>query len=67
MSLSTSRNLCDELTAAVHSKNVDRLSELVSQGADVNITLSEGLLPLVLAANNRDVETCKVGLVILLS
>jgi len=60
MSLSTSRNLCDELTAAVHSKNVDRLSELVRQGADLNITLSEGLLPLVLAANNCDVETCKV-------
>jgi len=60
MSLSASRNLCDELTAAVHSKNVDRLSELVRQGADLNITLSEGLLPLVLAANNCDVETCKV-------
>ena len=60
MSLSTSRNLCDELTAAVHSKNVDRLSELVRQGADLNITLSEGLLPLVLAANNCDVDTCKV-------
>jgi len=60
MSLSSSRNLCDELTAAVHSKNVDRLSELVRQGADLNITLSEGLLPLVLAANNCDVETCKV-------
>jgi len=59
-SLSASRNLCDELTAAVHSKNVDRLSELVRQGADLNITLSEGLLPLVLAANNCDVETCKV-------
>jgi len=60
MSLSASRNLCDELTAAVHSKNVDRLSELVRQGADLNITLSEGLLPLVLAANNCDFETCKV-------
>ena len=60
MSLSISRNLCDELTAAVHSKNVDRLSELVRQGADLNMTLSEGLLPLVLAANNCDVETCKV-------
>jgi len=60
MSLSACRNLCDELTAAVHSKNVDRLSELVRQGADLNITLSEGLLPLVLAANNCDVETCKV-------
>jgi len=60
MSLSSSRNLCDELTAAVHSKNVSRLSELVRQGADLNITLSEGLLPLVLAANNCDVETCKV-------
>jgi len=60
MSLSASRNLCDELTAAVHSKNVERLSELVRQGADLNITLSEGLLPLVLAANNCDVETCKV-------
>jgi len=60
MSLSASKNLCDELTAAVHSKNVDRLSELVRQGADLNITLSEGLLPLVLAANNCDVETCKV-------
>jgi len=60
MSLSASRNLCDELTAAVHSKNVARLSELVRQGADLNITLSEGLLPLVLAANNCDLETCKV-------
>ena len=60
MSLSASRNLCDELTAAIHSKNVDRLSDLVRQGADLNITLSEGLLPLVLAANNCDVETCKV-------
>jgi len=60
MSLSTSRNVCDELTAAVHSKNVGRLSELVRQGADLNITLSEGLSPLVLAANNCDVETCKV-------
>jgi len=60
MSLSACRNLCDEITAAVHSKNVDRLSELVRQGADLNITLSEGLLPLVLAANNCDVETCKV-------
>jgi len=60
MSLSASRNVCDELTAAVHSKNADRLSELVRQGADLNITLSEGLLPLVLAANNCDMETCQV-------
>jgi len=60
MSISAAKNLCDELTAAIRTKNVERLTELVRQGADMNMTLCEGLLPVVLAANSRDAELCRL-------